>query len=62
MLYRLFSNYLKIIKIKDHYVGFLIENLQSAKYQTGLIFFSPKNISIIYNYVFLCYLDCFQII
>ena len=37
MLSRLFSNYLKIIKIKD------------------------QNSSVIYNYVFLCYLDCFQI-
>ena len=40
MLSRLFSNHLKIIKIKDRRLnGFLIENLQSAKNQTGLIFF-----------------------
>ena len=39
---RLFSNYLKIIKTKiADCVEFHIENLQSAKNQTGLIFF-PK--------------------
>ena len=48
MLSRLFSIYLKII--------------QSAKNQIRSIFFSPQNSSVIYNYVFLCYLDCFQII
>ena len=43
MLSRLFSNYLKIIKIKDcDCVEFHIENVQSAKNQTGLIFFHPK--------------------
>ena len=64
MLSRLFSNYLKIIKIKDRAdcVEFHIENLQSAKNQIRSIFFSPQNSSVIYNYVFLCYLDCFQII
>ena len=66
MLSRLFSNYLKIIKIKDRKftdcVEFHIENLQSAKNQIRSIFFSPQNSSVIYNYVFLCYLDCFQII
>ena len=51
MLSRLFSDYLKIIK-----------NLQSAKNLIRSIFFSPQNSSVIYNYVFLCYLDCFQII
>ena len=41
MLSRLFSNHLKIIKSKiADYIGFLIENLQSAKNQTGLIFFN----------------------
>ena len=63
MLSRLFSNYLKIIKIKDRRLcEFHIENLQSAKNQIRSIFFSPQNSSVIYNYVFLCYLDCFQII
>ena len=47
MLSRLFSNYLKIIKIKDRYVGFHIENLQSAKNQTGSDIFSPQNSSYI---------------
>ena len=43
MLSRLFSNYLKIIKIKDRRLfGFHIENLQSVEYQTGSIFFHPK--------------------
>ena len=43
MLSRLFSNYLKIIKIKDRdCVEFHIENLQSAKSQTGSIFFHLK--------------------
>ena len=43
MLSRLFSNHLKIIKIKiADYVGFHIENLQSVKYQTGSIFFHHK--------------------
>ena len=63
MLSRLFSNHLKIIKIKDRRLCWIsIENLQSAKNQTGLIFSSPQNSSVIYNYVFLCYLDCFQTI
>ena len=63
MLSRLFSNYLKIIKSKiADCVEFHIENLQSAKNQIQSIFFSPQNSSVIYNYVFLCYLDCFQII
>ena len=42
MLSRLFSNHLKIIKIKDE---FHIENVQSAKNQTRLIFFTPKKLS-----------------
>ena len=25
-------------------------------------YFSPQNSSVIYNYVFLCYLDCFETI
>ena len=63
MLSRLFSNYLKILKIKiADCFEFHIENLQSAKNQIRSIFFSPQNSSVIYNYVFLCYLDCFQII
>ena len=63
MLSRLFSNYLKIIKSKIvDCVEFHIENLQSAKNLIRSIFFSPQNSSVIYNYVFLCYLDCFQII
>ena len=33
-------------------VEFHIENVQSAKNQTGLIFFHPQNSSVIYNYVF----------
>ena len=49
MLSRLFSNHLKIIKIKiADYDGFLIENLQSAKNQTGLIFF---HIVIVQSYI-----------
>ena len=55
MLSRLFSNHLKIIKIKDrNYVEFHIENLQSVKYQTGSIFFHLKIAQlyiIIYFYV-----------
>ena len=62
MLSKLFSNYLKIIKIKDRRLCcFILKILQSAKNQTGSIF-SPQNSSVIYNYVFLCYLDCFQTI
>ena len=39
MLSKLFSNYFKIIKIKDrNCVEFHIENLQSAKNQTESIF------------------------
>ena len=44
------------------FVEFHIENLQSAKNQIRSIFFSPQNSSVIYKYVFLYYLDCFQII
>ena len=43
-------------------LNFILKILQSAKNQTRLIFFLPQNSSIIYNYVFLCYLDCFQTI
>ena len=43
-------------------VEFHIKNLQSDKNLILSIFFSPRNRSVIYNYVFLCYLDCFQII
>ena len=42
MLSRLFSNYLKIIKIKDRRLNFILKILQSAKNQTGLIFFNLK--------------------
>ena len=64
MLSRLFSNYLKIIKNQRSQIvlNFILKILQSAKSQTGSIFFSPQNSSVIYNYIFLCYLDCFQTI
>ena len=44
MLSRLFSNYLKSIKIKDSKIvlNFILKILQSAKNQTGLIFFYLK--------------------
>ena len=44
MLSRLFSNYLKIIKIKDRRLclNFILKILQSAKNQTGSIFFHLK--------------------
>ena len=44
MLSRLFSNYLKSIKIKDRKIvlNFILKILQSAKNQTGLIFFHLK--------------------
>ena len=52
---RLFSNYLKIIKIKIEIVlNFILKILQSAKNQTGLIFFHLKIAQfyiIIYFYV-----------
>ena len=41
------------LKIAD-YVGFLIENLQSAEYRAGSIFFHPKRVQlyiIIYFYI-----------
>ena len=61
MLSRLFSNYLKNNKNKRSQIGwnFILKILQSAKSQTGSIFYSTQNSSVIYNYVFLCYLDCF---
>ena len=43
-------------------LNFILKILQSAKSQTGLIFFHLKIALVIYNYVFLCYLDCFQTI
>ena len=43
-------------------LNFILKILQSAKNQTGSDIFSPQNSSVIYNYVFLCYLDCFQTI
>ena len=43
MLSRLFSNYLKIIKSKMQIVlNFILKILQSAKSQTGSIFFHLK--------------------
>ena len=44
MLSKLFSNYLKIIKIKDRrfVLNFILKILQSAKNQTGSIFFHLK--------------------
>ena len=44
MLSRLFSNYLKIIKIKDRRLclNFILKILQSAKNQTGSILFHLK--------------------
>ena len=42
-------------------LNFILKILQSAKSQTGSYFFTSKQLSI-YNYVFLCYLDCFQTI
>ena len=43
-------------------LNFILKILQSAKSQTGSIFFHLKIAQLIYNYVFLCYLDCFQTI
>ena len=43
-------------------LNFILKILESAKNQTGLIFFNLKNYSVIYNYIFLCYLECFQTI
>ena len=43
-------------------LNFILKILQSAKSKTGSIFFPPQNSSVIYNYVFLYYLDCFQTI
>ena len=43
-------------------VEFHIENYNLLKIKTDLDIFSPQNSSVIYNYVFLYYLDCFQII
>ena len=64
MLSRLFSNYLKIIKIKDRRLCWIsywkyynLLNIKPDRY-----FLTPQNSSVIYNYVFLCYLDCFQTI
>ena len=44
MLSRLFSNYLKIIKNQRSQIvlNFILKILQSAKNQTGLIFFHLK--------------------
>ena len=45
-------------------LNFILKILQSAKNQTGSIFFHLKIAQLyrIYNYVFLSYLDCFQTI
>ena len=48
MLSRLFSNYLKIIKMKiADCVEFHIENVQSAKKSNRINIFSPQNSSVI---------------
>ena len=64
MLSRLFSNHFKNHKNQRSQIvlNFILKILQSAKNQTGSIFYSTQNSSVIYNYVFLCYLDCFQTI
>ena len=61
MLSRLFSNSFENHKNQRSQImlDFLLKILQSAKNQTGS-YFSPQNSSVIYNYVFLCYLDCFK--
>ena len=41
-------------------LNFILKILQSAKIKPDRYFFT-QNDSVIYNYVFLCYLDCFQI-
>ena len=43
-------------------LNFILKIYNLLKIKSGSIFFSPQNSSVIYNYVFLCYLDCFQII
>ena len=62
MLSRLYSNHLKIIKIKDRRLCWISYWKFTICWISNRIdIFSPQNISVIYNYVFLCYLDCFQI-
>ena len=65
MLSRLFSNHLKIIKIKDLQIvlNFILKILQSVKYQTGSIFFHLKIAQlyiIIYFYVIETVFKLFQ--
>ena len=64
MLSRLFSNLFKNHKNQRSQIvlNLILKILQSAKSQTRINIFSPQNNSVIYNYVFLCYLDCFQTI
>ena len=59
-VFKLFKNYKN--QRSQIVLNFILKILQSAKYQTGSIFYSPQYSSVIYNYVFLCYLDCFQTI
>ena len=63
MLSRLFSNHLKINKNQRSQIilDFLLKIYNLLKIKPDHIF-SPQNSSVIYNYVFLCYLDCFQTI
>ena len=63
MLSRLYSNHLKIIKIKDRRLCWISYWKFTICWISNRIdIFSPQNSSVIYNYVFLCYLDCFQTI
>ena len=64
MLSRLFSNSFKNHKNQRSQIvlNFILKILQSAKKSNRINIFSPQNSSVIYNYVFLCYLDCFQTI
>ena len=59
-VFKLFKNHKN--QRSQSVLNFILKNLQSAKNQTGSNIFSPQNSSVIYNYIFLCYLDCFQTI
>ena len=62
MLSRLYSNHLKIIKIKDRRLCWISYwKFTICWISNPIDIFSPQNSSVIYNYIFLCYLDCFQI-
>ena len=58
-VFKLFKNHKNQ---RSHIVLNFILKIYNLLKSNRIDIFSPQNSSVIYNYVFLCYLDCFQTI